>query len=172
MTFSGVSSVLDLSILNTDFLIMARFRRYVRRSFRPKRNAERVIRGGTSTIATGTQQVAYTYTARDACVAKSIKLDVGVTTPGSATSIPYVLVLVQEGYNANQIIYPALTDDMYNPTMNVLISGVITDPVVEDHKFNMVGRKMKPGDRLALIFYNAANLGSDVTFEINFSVLT
>ena len=151
---------------------MARFRRYSRRSFRPKRNAERVIRGGTSTIATGTQQVAYTYTARDACVAKSIKLDVGVTTPGSATSIPYVLVLVQEGYNANQINYPALTDDMYNPTMNVLISGVITDPVTEDHKYNMMGRKMKAGDRLALIFYNAANIGSDVTFEINFSVLT
>ena len=75
MTFSGVSSVLDLSILNTDFLIMARFRRYIRRSFRPKRNALRVIRGGTSTIATGTQQVAYTYTAREACVAKNIKLD-------------------------------------------------------------------------------------------------
>ena len=61
---------------------------------------------------------------------------------------------------------------MYNPTMNVLISGVITDPVTEDHKFNMVGRKMKPGDRLALIFYNAGGIGSDVTFEINFSILT
>ena len=139
MTFSGVSSGLDLSILHTDFLIMARFRRYVRRSFRAKRNAQRVVRGGTSAIATGTQQVAYTYTAREACVAKSIKLDVGVTVPGSTTSIPYVLVLVQEGYNANQISYPALTDDMYNPTMNVLISGVITDAATEDHKFNMVG---------------------------------
>ena len=171
MTFSSVSSVLDLSILHTDFLIMARFRRYIRRSFRSKRNAQRVIRGGSSTIATATQQVAYTYTAREACVAKNIKLDVGVTTPGSSTGIPYVLVLVQEGYNANQIIYPALTDDMYNPTMNVLISGVITDPSVEDHKFNMVGRKMKPGDRLALIFYNAGSISSDVSFEINFSVL-
>ena len=122
MTFSSVSSVLDLGILHTYFLIMARFRRYVRRSFRAKRNAQRVVRGGTSAIATGTQQVAYTYTAREACVAKSIKLDVGVTTPGSSTSIPYVLVLVQGGYNANQITYPALTDDMYNPTMNDRIS--------------------------------------------------
>ena len=56
-------------------------------------------------------------------VSQEALLDVGVTTPGTATCIPYVLVLVQEGYNANAITYPAVTDDMYNPTMNVLISG-------------------------------------------------
>ena len=152
---------------------MFRSRRSSRRYIsRPKRNAERVVRGGVSTIGAGTQQIAYTFTAKEACLARSIKLDVGVTTPGSATCIPYVLVLVQEGYNANTITYPAVTDDMYNPTMNVLISGVITDPVTEDHKANMIGRKMKAGDRLALILYNAANIGSDVSFEINFSVLT
>ena len=53
-----------------------RFKRY------QKRNAERVVRGGISTIGTGTQQIAYTFTAREACLARSIKLDVGVTTPG------------------------------------------------------------------------------------------
>ena len=74
--------------------------------------------------------------------------------------------------SVSQSRYSALVDDMYNPTMNVLISGVITDPVAEDQKHNMAGRKMKAGDRLALIFYNAANIGSEVTFEINFSVLT
>ena len=42
---------------------MARFRRFSRRFIsKPKRNTERVIRAGFSNIATGTQQVAYTWT--------------------------------------------------------------------------------------------------------------
>ena len=61
---------------------------------------------------------------------------------------------VPEGYNANTITYPALTADLYNPTDLVLISGVLTDGTVEDHKSNFIGRKMKAGDRLALIFYS------------------
>ena len=51
-------------------------RRYVSR---PKRNAERVIRAGSSFVVPGTQQTAYTYTADQACTVKSIKLDIGMT---------------------------------------------------------------------------------------------
>ena len=51
-------------------------RRYVSR---PKRNAERVVRAGVSTIGFGTQQTAYTYTATQPCTVRSIKLDTGVT---------------------------------------------------------------------------------------------
>ena len=145
----------------------------MRRRFiaRPKRNAERIVRGGASIIASGTQQIAYTYTATEACVVKSIKLDTGVTT-GEPSGVPYVLVHVREGYNANTITYPAITTDMYNPTADVLISGILTDNAVEDHKYNMIGRKLKSGDRLALIYYSSAAGEVRVQFELNFSVLT
>ena len=154
---------------------MVRFRRSCRRFIsKPKRNAERVIRAGFSNIATGTQQIAYTWTATEACTVKSIRLDAGATaiTATPDTNVAYVLVRVPEGYNANTITYPALAADMYNPTDLVLISGVITDGAVEDRKSNFIGRKMKAGDRLALIFYNAGAASVTVSFEINFSVLT
>ena len=154
---------------------MVRFRRNSRRFLsRPKRNCERVIRGGTSTVTTGTQQIAYTWTATDACTVRSIKLDVGCTNgmEASVVRIPYVLVRVPEGYNANSMTYPALAVDLYNPTDLVLISGILTENGSEDHKFNMIGRKMKAGDRLALIFLNFGNVDIDCCFEISFSVMT
>ena len=145
------------------------YRRYVAR---PKRNAERVIRGGSSTVAPGTQQIAYTWTAKESCSIKSIRLDLGASA-SNANIVPYVLVRVPEGYNANTIVYPAIADDMYNPTDMVLISGILTDPTVEDHKSNWIGRKMKPGDRLALIIFNGAVAGNiDISFELSFTVLT
>ena len=153
---------------------MARYRRYIRKSFK-KRNSERVIRGGSSSIASMTQQIAYTYTAAEACTVKSIKLDIGssmVAETNYNMLHPYVLALVLEGYNANPITYPALTDDMYNPTNLVLISGILTDAAVEDHKYNMIGRKMKKGDRLALIIQNRGEGAQTVSFEISFSVMT
>ena len=157
---------------------MARYRRYIRKSFK-KRNSDRVIRAGSSKIVGQTQQIAYTYTAPEACTVKSIKLDVGATTASSTTvpdtvALPYVLVVVPEGYDANAINYPALSDDMYNPTNLVLISGILTDQTSEDHKYNMIGRKLKKGDRLALVFRNPqeAAVGTTVSFEINFSIMT
>ena len=75
-------------------------------------------------------------------------------------------------YIAYIITYPAVNDDLYNPTMNVLISGVLTDSIVEDNKSNWIGRKMKKGDRLALVYFNAATADMTVAYEINFSVLT
>ena len=58
------------------------------------------------------------------------------------------------------------------PTNLVLISGILTDAAVEDHKYNMIGRKMKKGDRLALIIQNRGEGAQTVSFEISFSVMT
>ena len=147
-------------------------RRYVSR---PKRNSERVVRAGQSAVATGTQQTAYTYTATQACTVKSIKLDLGMMySAGAQAAVPYALVVVREGYNANTLNYPAITNDLYNPTMDVLISGVLTDGGIEDHKYNNIGRKLKIGDRICLIVYAINTDGSpvEVVFEMNFTVLT
>ena len=94
----------------------------------------------------GTQQTAYTYTATQPCTVRSIKLDTGVTfsmPAKEATSSLTSFVVVREGYNANSMVWPAITTDLYNPTMDVLISGVLTDGEVEDHKYNAIGRKLK-----------------------------
>ena len=151
---------------------MARFRSMRRRFIaRPKRNAERIVRAGSSTVPAASQVVAYTYVATEACVVKSLKLDTGVTV-GTPSGVPYVMVHVREGYNVNNITYPAITTDLYNPTADVLISGILTDNSVEDHKYNMIGRKLKAGDRIALIYYSTAGSEVSVQFELNFSVLT
>ena len=130
-----------------------------------------------SGVPYGTQAVAYTYTATQACTVKSIKLDTGVVqydVSDNGNAVIYALVVVREGYNANSIVWPAITADLYNPTMDVLISGVLTDGGVEDHKYNAIGRKLKTGDRLCLLYYAALNNGmhASVTFEMNFSVLS
>ena len=160
---------------------MARFRRF-RRSYgsKGKRNSERIVRAASSSVNANTQQTAYTYTATQACTVKSIKLDVGITAvigglTADGSNLPYALVVVREGYEANALNYPALTDDLYNPTMDVLMSGVITSSGVEDHKFNMIGRKLKRGDRLCLIVtYRPTDVSTAaiVSFEMNFSILT
>ena len=119
------------------YFSMPRFSRRFRRAVyaRQKRNVERIIRSGNANMSTGTQSAVFTYTATKACVAKSIKLDIGAKEDLSTQiQCPYVLVVVREGYNPNLINWPALTDDLYNPTMDVLISGVLTDGDTEDHK--------------------------------------
>ena len=148
-----------------------RSNRYVARA---KRNSERVVRAGQTAVATGTQGAAYTYTATQPCTVRSIKLDLGMITAAAGdANVPYVLVVVREGYNVNQINYPAITDDLYNPTMDVLISGVLTDNTVEDHKFNSIGRKLKTGDRICLVLAAFGSAGQTiVTFEMSFSVLS
>ena len=154
------------------FYAMARFTKRYRRRY-TKRNAERAIRAGAVRLVVSTQQVAYTWTAKEACTVKSIRLDCGVSASSpSQVNVPYVLVRVAEGYTANTMTYPALADDMYNPTDQVLISGVLTDGQSEDHKGNSIGRKMKAGDRMALIMLNGGSADVDVSFEISFSILT
>ena len=164
---------------------MSSFRR---RSFRNvpriKRNAERHIRAGRMSLPdSALTYTGYVYTAGSAQTVKSIKLDIGQNpiVPGAPTNPPtepspqegvvYAIVVVREGYQANGLNWPALTTDMYNPTMDVLISGVLTDAAVEDHKWNRIGRKLKTGDRICLIA-KATEGASHLNFELSFSVLT
>ena len=151
---------------------MARYYRSYRRPIRKsKRPSNRIIRAGNTVVTSGVTTTGYLYSAVDPQTAMSIKLDIGMTYEEAGDPlIAYCLVVVREGYNANGIIYPALTDDMYNPTQDVLISGVLTDATSEDHKYARVGRKLKPGDRLALLFYSPAG-NPTCTFEINFTTL-
>ena len=144
-----------------------------RRYIKPvKRNCNRVIRGGNVLLGPTAQQVVYTWTATEACTVKSIKLDLGCTEYDGEHSV-MAYVRIPEGYGANTITFPALTDDMYNPTDLVLMSGVITDISLEDHKYNAIGRKMKPGDRIGLVCYNTdMTQATKVSFELSFSVLT
>ena len=153
---------------------MPRFSRRFRRAVyaRQKRNVERIIRSGSANMSATTQSAVFTYTATKACVAKNIKLDFGAMD-GTAGYIacPYVMVVVREGYNPNTITFPATTNDLYNPTMDVLISGILTDSSVEDHKSNYIGRKLKAGDRICLIVYNTASSARELIFETSMSIL-
>ena len=62
-------------------------------------------------------------------------------------------------------------DDLYNPTMDVLISGVLTDRATEDQKSNYIGRKLKAGDRLCLIVSNTSSGSVGIMFETSMSIL-
>ena len=155
---------------------MARFRRRSTRGYLGrKRNVDRKLPCGYSDVAAGTAQTAFTYTATVACTVKSLKLDIGanlVSGTGEAALV-YALVHVREGYNPQPLNWPVVAGDLYNPTMDVLISGVLTDTALEDHKTNMIGRKLKTGDKLALMVLNGSATSScRVHFELPFSVLT
>ena len=175
----AATSYLIVRVIISSYLIsffMSSFRRRSARYVaRPKRNAERHIRAGT--IPMLDPEITYTgyvYTAGSAQTVRSIKLDLGLftgTDNQANKGCSYALVVVREGYQANALNYPALTTDMYNPTMDVLISGVVTDESVEDHKFNNIGRKLKTGDRICLIVRSISGTAL-CTFELSFSVLT
>ena len=154
---------------------MSSFRRRSARYVpRIKRNAERHIRAGVMDLPDyANTYTGYVYTAGSAQTVKSIKLDIGQNagTGVSQQGVVYAIVVVREGYQANALIWPALTTDLYNPTMDVLISGVLTDPAVEDHKWNAIGRKLKAGDRICLIARGTEG-ASYLNFELSFTVLT
>ena len=149
-------------------------RRSARYVVRPKRNAERHIRAGRMDLPDyATTYTGYVYTAGSAQTVKSIKLDIGQNPLVSEAQkgAVYAIVVVREGYQANALQWPALTTDLYNPTMDVLISGVLTDAAVEDHKWNSIGRKLKTGDRICLIA-RGTDGASHLNFELSFSILT
>ena len=146
-----------------------RRRRIFKRSSRP---TERIVRAGsTGQISTGNQVSAYVYTATDPNTATRFKLDTGFSASTAGGPVVYALVYVPEGYNINNIVYPAVTDDIYNPTKNVLLSGVLTDNAIEDHKSTSYSRKMAVGDRIALIYYNASSSQVDASFELSFTTV-
>ena len=155
---------------------MARYYRSYRRPIKKTtRPTNKVIRAANATLPARTTASGYIYTATDPLTVMNIKLDTGAVADidvAAGVTIAYCLVHVREGYNANNITYPALSDDMYNPTNDVIISGVLTDSSIEDHKYARIGRKMKPGDRLVLLYFLEAATGTaNVSFEINFTTL-
>ncbi len=146
-----------------------------RRSYqrRPKRPSDRIIRAAdTGTIASMVQVNAYVYTAEVPQTVRGLKLDTGITSGSALAGFAYCLVHVPEGYDVNNITYPATTTDLYNPTKNVLISGIITTlDGSEDHKFSSIGRKLATGDRIALIYKNISAISGGCAFELSFSAL-
>ena len=91
----------------------------------------------------------------------------GMLTSAASTSngavIAYAIVVVREDImqTASRILQ---LQDMYNPTMDVLMSGVLTDNQIEDHKYNGY-RKMKHGDRLCLLVLGTV---ANLTVHLNF----
>ncbi len=142
------------------------------RSTRPKRPYDRMVRaGGWELTSGGTTGVGYTYTAVLPQTAFNFRLDITDTIANE--SVAYALVYIPEGYDANQIVYPAFNTNMYNPTTNVIISGVLaaTDRMGDDdEKFQRIGRKMQTGDRIALLVYSTQP--AQGSFELNFTIVT
>ena len=143
-----------------------------RKSYRkPKRPTNRVIQAGNVVLAAGLQGVGYLFTAKDPCTATKFRLDTGLTA-GVSGPFPYALVYVPAGYNINNITYPSVPPaNMYEPAMQVLLSGVLTDNATEDHKSTRYSRRMASGDRIALIYLNASAQPHTVSFELNFTTV-
>ena len=75
----------------------------------------------------------------------NFKLDIGEESANQYWPVAYALVYVPEGYNVNNLTFPAVTDDMYNPTKMVIISGVCNSAGNEDHKKLKILKKMCSG---------------------------
>ena len=142
-------------------------RRYQKK--KASRPTDRIIRAGSVTLAAATQGIGYLYEASTPQTVTNFRLDTGPLTSMSAP-VAYVLVYIPEGYNANNITFPATTDDMYNPSKSVILSGVIVTNQ-QDHKYSRYSRKMAPGDRLALLYLNTSAEEELVSYEINFTAV-
>jgi len=146
-----------------------RSRPYRRRS----RPTDRVIQAQTTTASPVTTVVAYNYLADEPVTATNFRLDIG--TSANSAPIAYALVVVPDGYNANTLTYPtSAPTNFYEPVQNVLISGVISinNNGLEDHKSSRYSRKLKEGDRIALLIYNAyASAAQPVAWEMSFTTV-
>jgi len=158
-------------------------RTFRRRTFRPRarRPTERSIRAGQLVLNTAlTTFNAFVYTAAAPLTLTRFKLDIGIAGASGDVAndgvlpVLYALVTVPEGYGNNNLNYPALTGDLYNPTASVLISGVLTDGTIEDHKSSSYSRKFKTGDRLLLLMRSPNNtvpINIAVSFELSFTAI-
>ena len=150
---------------------MQRRRSYYRSKPRAKRPTDRVIRAGQAPVTNSTG-TAYLWTATTPCTVTNFKLDIGEESANQYWPVAYALVYVPEGYNVNNLTFPAVTDDMYNPTKMVIISGVCNSAGNEDHKSSRYSRKCAVGDRIALIFITTRPSGTQPTnFELSFTVV-
>ena len=140
---------------------------------RRRRPTERIIRQGVANIPAvpNANVVGYVFTAKENGTASNIKLETLIsTTSSNAMTIPYAVVYIPEGYDANTIAWPAVTDDLYNPTKYALITGILFDNQVRDNKSTRYSRKMVPGDRIALIYRGTnSSATGQVAFSINFT---
>ena len=140
---------------------------------RRRRPTERVIRQGVATIpaVSNANVVGYVFTAKENGTASNFKLENLIAgTATNSMTIPYALVYIPEGYDANTITWPAVTDDMYNPTKYALITGILFDNQVRDSKSSRYSRKMVPGDRIALLYRGTnSSVPAQCAFSINFT---
>ena len=154
---------------------MRRYNNNYRRRYKTKRPVNRVIQAATTAVPPNSNAVGYLFTCLDPCTSTRFALDTGLRPPSSSSINPvaYALVYVPDGYNVNNITYPTVAGtNMYEPSMNVLISGILTDDTTEDHKFCRYSRKMNTGDRIALIYYNSDTTNTvDCSFELNFTTV-
>ena len=146
------------------------YKRRSRRRNSRRRPTERIIRAGQAPVINSTG-AAYIWTADTPCTATNFRLDIGEESANTYWPVAYALVYVPEGYSVNNLTFPALTDDLYNPTKMVIISGVCNSAGNEDHKSSRYSRKCSPGDRIALILITTRPTGTQPTnFELSFTV--
>jgi len=139
---------------------------------RKSRPTDRIIQGRTSTVAGSTQVSIFQWTATVPCTVTNFKLDIGSATNDEIQVFPYVLVHVPQGYGTNTINYPTSPSlQLYEPTKNVLISGVVTDPTLEDHKWSKYSRKCQEGDSIALIIMNPTVTPFSCAWELSFTTV-
>ena len=99
------------------------------------------------------------------------KLDIGKKSANQYWPVAYALVYVPEGYNVNNLTFPAVTDDMYNPTKMVIISGVCNSAEMKIKKAQDTQGKCAVGDRVALILINKTIRTQPTNFELSFTVV-
>ena len=156
-----------------------------RRSFRPRRYGrsrptDRVIRASAVELSLPDATfVAYEFVADKPCTASQFALDIGMLSATGATAdstvIAYALVFIPDGYTANNLHYPTTTNDFYEPTKNAILTGVLTDYTIEDHKRSRYSRKLSSGDRIALLSMRPSIAGmpgsaTSAPYELNFTV--
>ena len=141
---------------------------------RRKRPTERIVRAGVATLpsqGSAPNVIGYVFTAKENGTVSNFKLENCIISMGTGTNttVPYAVVYVPEGYNANNLTWPAVVDDMYNPTKNVLMSGILINSENRDFKSSRYSRKVVPGDRICLIYQGPVNNAITVGFTINFT---
>ena len=137
---------------------------------RRKKPTNRVIQAGNFEVVASNQLSGYVFTATDPCTATNFKLDIGQFA--GLLPLPYALIFIPDGYEANLITYPTVPPaNFYEPSQDVLISGVITSLTTEDNKVSRYSRKMNTGDRIALLVKNIQTTDITCAFELNFTTV-
>ena len=121
------------------------------------RNNERVIRATSISTGTAGGTIAQVlYTGDVACTIRglSIKLLPRTTNaPLPDDRIMWAVVLVNEGYEPNTL-HSTIGVDLYNPTRNVLTSGVWSGQNNWTYGRAKYSRKLMKGDRIMLLVKN------------------